>query len=594
MNAGLQTPTNAPLSPPHSAAHEVLSLVARQVGLIPWPVFLVAALIASIAMRSYPGWLVIGWLLMVAGVLTLRWRVLTFPADDADDQALVPALRKAIVLSGVNGLTHAMCVFFFPLMTELERSVLTMLLAGLSSGAVGSTSGHPAIYSAYAGPVMGGLALAWLVVPSNAQQGWLGTSMSVLIVMYLLVLMSLARGNYQSLQRAVGLRQKAFQLNRELRDALEVAEHANIAKTRFLASASHDLRQPLHTLTLFSAALNTENLSDRAQDIVGHMNTAIRALGEQLSGLLDLSKLDAGIIQTQACAMHLAPLLRQLHHEFTPLAHSKGLRLALTCPESLGVHSDGVHLSRVVRNLLDNAIKYCDAGTVWLGAEALPGQDGLPDRVLIKVRDTGRGIPSEHHRQVFEEFFQLDNPERDRTKGLGLGLSIVQRLSQLLDIRISLESEIGVGTQVTLSMGAATSALPPTPAPEEPEASMPMCHMLVIDDETEVRAAMKALLTSRGCRVTLAASTDEAIRLAAEDPPDIALVDFRLRAEENGIKAIRKLRQLQPSLPALLVSGDTAPDRLREAQEEGLLLLHKPVSADTLLQAIRLALEEEN
>lgn len=324
------------------------------------------------------------------------------------------------------------------------------------------------------------------------------------------------------------------------------------------------------------------------------MNTAIRALGEQLSGLLDLSKLDAGIIQTQATAMDLSPLLRQLHHEFTPLAHSKGLRLVLGCPESLGVQSDEVHLSRIVRNLLHNAIKYCDAGTVRLQAEAVPATNGVPAQVRVKVQDTGRGIPPEHQRQVFEEFFQLDNPERDRTRGLGLGLSIVQRLAQLLDIQVSLHSEVGLGTEVTLTLVPATSALPQAMPTTSDESSLPLCHMLVIDDETEVRAAMKALLTSRGCRVTLAAGTDEALRLAAEDPPDIALVDFRLRAEENGIKAIRQLRRQQPSLPALLVSGDNAPDRLREAQEEGLLLLHKPVSADTLLQAIRLALEEEH
>lgn len=255
----VQAAATAPLSPPRSAEHEVLSLVARQVGLIPWPVFLSAVLIVSIAMRSHPGWLVIGWLLMVTGVLVLRWRFLRRPPGK--DDALKPALRKAIALSGLNGITHVLCVLFFPHMTELERAVLTMLLAGLSSGAVGSTSGHPVIYSAYAVPVMGGLALGWAVVPSNAQQGWLGTSMSVLIVLYLLVLMSLARGNYRALQHAVGLRQRAFQLNRELRNALEAAEHANVARTRFLASASHDLRQPLHTLALFSASLKSENLS---------------------------------------------------------------------------------------------------------------------------------------------------------------------------------------------------------------------------------------------------------------------------------------------------------------------------------------------
>lgn len=566
------------------ADREVLTLIARQVGLIPWPVLLVACLVGAVAARQADAAVVLAWVAAVVIVLLIRWRHLHRPP--APQEPLGPAMRRAVLLSGLNGVTHAVGLLFFSGMSELERSVVSMLLVGLTTGAVGTTAGHPGVYRAYALPVMLSLSMAWAVSPLSSHQGWMGASMAVLSGLYLMVLLSLARHNHQSLLDSVALRQRETALNQELRQALRAAEQANAAKTRFLASASHDLRQPLHTLTLFSAALKAQPLDERSAEIVGHMNIAINALGEQLSSLLDISKLDAGTVHAHLQPLAVQPLLDSLYRDFLPWARHKGLHLALEgAPGLLAVQTDGALLARIVRNLLDNAVKYSDAGTVWLGARAEGG------RVLIHVRDTGRGIAPAHQRRVFEEFFQVDNPERDRSKGLGLGLSIVQRLAYLLDITVTLRSEPGVGTEVELSLPAATQMpAPPEPAPDAPAAA-PMCHMLVIDDEAEVRAAMRSLLGTLGCQVTLAASTDEAVRLAALDPPDIVLADFRLRGEESGIKAIRQLRERQPALPALLISGDTAPDRIQEAEAEGLSLLHKPVSVDELLQAIQQALE---
>ncbi|RRS02958.1 hybrid sensor histidine kinase/response regulator [Aquabacterium soli] len=578
------------LTPPRPAEHEVLGLVARHVSRIPFPVFLAALLIAVMASRTHATAPVAAWLALTTLVLVLRWVLLRRPP--APTESARPAMRRAVVLSGLNGVAHALSLLFFPGMGDLERAVLTMLLTGLSSAAVGSTCGHPRIYPAYAVPVMVALAVAWGFTPEPAgpdARGWLGPSMGVLIMLYLAVLLSLARDNHRALTQAVDLRRREFKLNEELRQALTLAEQANAAKTRFLASASHDLRQPLHTLSLFSASLTTNELSPRGQAIVNHMNTALKALGEQLSGLLDLSRLDAGIIDSRSRTIALAPLLTQLHQACAPVAEAKGLRLVLACDDDLlAAHTDEAHLARIVRNLLDNALKYCDAGTVWIRAGWRGG------RALVSIKDTGRGIPAEHHARVFEEFFQLNNPERDRSKGLGLGLSIVQRLSQLLGIELGLVSEPGVGTEVSLLLPAPQGALPTaTEDATSTAAAMPSCHMLVIDDEADVRTAMEVLLTSLGCRVTVCACTDDAMRLAAADPPDIVLADLRLRGEQSGIKAIRKLRQQQPGLPALLISGDTAPDRLKEARAEGLVLLHKPVAVDTLLAAIQQALEAD-
>jgi CheY-like chemotaxis protein len=410
--------------------------------------------------------------------------------------------------------------------------------------------------------------------------------MSFLCLAFLGVQNGLARDNYRALVESVEMRNQQSRLNEQLRAALAQAEDANAAKTRFLASASHDLRQPLHTLTLFCAALMTHPLDESARRILTHMDGALGALRSQLTALLDMSKLDAGIVSVHPRACDIGPMLRRLCDANREEAHAKGLQLSCDIDGPLIVHTDPLHLERIVGNLLDNAVKHCDAGHVWLRARA------QGDRVQLIVQDTGRGIAPQNQAKVFEEFYQVDNPERNRTRGLGLGLSIVQRLSRLLALPLALHSELGVGTTVTLSLTPAqASEAEPAQEPLD-SAAMPLCHMLVLDDEAGVRVAMKTLLESLGCRVTLAASTDEAMRLASQDPPDVVLADFRLRGDESGIKAIRKLRQQQPDLPAMLISGDTAQDRLIEAEQAGLRMLHKPVSVDVLLKAVMDTLEQ--
>jgi CheY-like chemotaxis protein/anti-sigma regulatory factor (Ser/Thr protein kinase) len=249
------------------------------------------------------------------------------------------------------------------------------------------------------------------------------------------------------------------------------------------------------------------------------------------------------------------------------------------------VQTDRLLLERIVRNLTDNAIKYTDAGSVRLGV-ARAGDD-----VVVSVADTGRGIPASEHARVFEEFYQLDNPERDRTRGFGLGLSIVKRLADLLDIRLDMESAPGAGTTFRLHLavapgGAATAALPAATA-----SRLNGLHVLVVDDEGQVRLGMKTLLEGMGCRATLVDSTQRAVAAAERDRPDIVVADFRLRGEDDGIAAVRSLRALYPELPAILLSGDTAPDRLREAETAGIALLHKPVVVADLAQAIARARE---
>lgn len=569
---------------PLNAEVEVLELIARQVSKVPWAVGLSALYVLAMAWHQVPQWALLTWTLAVIGMQAVRWKVLRTLPTSALSHAR--RMKVAVLLSGLNGLAQGSAVLFFYGMTDLQRAVVSILLAGITAGAVGTTNGHPSIFKAFALPVMLGLSLAWAVTPHHGASLLVDGAMSFLCLAFLAVQNGLARDNYRALVESVDMRNQQIRLNEQLRSALEQAEDANAAKTRFLASASHDLRQPLHTLTLFCAALMTHQVDESARRILTHMDAALSALRSQLTALLDMSKLDAGIVSVRARACDIGPMLRRLCDAKREEAHTKGLQLTCAVDGPLIVHTDPLHLERIVGNLLDNAIKYCDAGHVWL----LTRREG--ELLHLSVKDTGRGIAEKDLGKVFEEFYQVDNPERDRTRGLGLGLSIVQRLGRLLELPVTLASDLGVGTTVSMALPLAqASEAEPTEEPAE-SAAIPLCHMLVLDDEAGVRMAMKTLLESLGCRVTLAACTDEAMRLASLDPPDVVLADFRLRGEESGIKAIRKLRQQQPDLPAMLISGDTAQDRLIEAQQAGLRMLHKPVSVDVLLKAVMDTLEQ--
>lgn len=576
-------PTDAD-GPKHlSVDLQILHLLAHQVSKVPWPVGAAALVVCIMGWGTAPAWALLSWTLSIWLVQAIRWRVLRHLPESK--RPMPERMQIAVLLSGINGVCHALAVGFFPYLNDGQRSVLSLLLAGITTGAVGTTSGHPRIFHAFALPTMLGLALGWAWVPLTASSSWIGLAMATFLVAYQGILSSLAKGAYGALNRSIKMQIKQWRMNRQLREALKQAEQANAAKTRFLASASHDLRQPLHTLTLFCAALDNQGLPPQARGIVSHMDAALRVLREQLSTLLDISKLDAGVVQTQTQSFNLLPWIDQWRQAFQPQAQQKQLRMDTEIDPSLAnacfVRTDPLHLDRIVSNLLDNAIKYCDAGTVWLKLSAR-----APGNIDLIIQDTGRGIPSSEQERVFEEFYQIGNPERDRSRGLGLGLSIVKRLTALLQMPLSIASEEGVGTRMTLRLNTCEAPMDAAPMTAPTGADLPACHVLVLDDEPAILMAMQTLLTAHGCRVSVAETTDEAMSLVNQERPDLVLADFRLRGAESGIKAIRKLRQRWPDLPALLVSGDTAGHRLQEAQEAGLTLLHKPVSVDALLRAM--------
>jgi CheY-like chemotaxis protein len=275
--------------------------------------------------------------------------------------------------------------------------------------------------------------------------------------------------------------------------------------------------------------------------------------------------------------------LQRLLEEFASLAEKKAIGMRLDCPESAMVNTDGTLLERMIRNLVTNAINHnsrCD-----LVLQVVPA--GSQWRLVVK--DTGRGIDPSQHEHIFEEFYQLENRERDRTKGLGLGLSIVRRLSELLELDMQFRSVPGEGTEFGFTIDAAkpaettgAAAAPVLPSRELLRSLL----VLVVDDEKSVREGMSSLLGNLGCRVMTAEDTGKALAAAAEQEPDIALVDARLRDRDSGLDTIKGLRELYPGLPAVIISGDTAPDRLLEFDRAKIPVLVKPVLVGPLQEAL--------
>ena len=367
-----------------------------------------------------------------------------------------------------------------------------------------------------------------------------------------------------------------------LADLNAALQAANDAKTRFLAAASHDLRQPVQALTMYMAALQRERSAPLRGSLMARMDQSLRALGGMFDVLLDMSRLDAGLVRPAPASLSVDGLLARLVDEHTLRARALGLDLRLHWPRGVSgatTRSDAALLEGCLRNLIDNALKYTPRGGVvvrWRPGAA-PGATWR-----IEVRDTGPGIALALQTQVFEEFFQVGNEERDRSKGLGLGLSIVQRTVLLLGHRLSLRSVPGRGCCFTLELPRVEpDAAAPSPAgPGEGTDGVPL-ELVVIDDDAMVRDSLAALLVRWGHRVYQGADADEALaqwQAAGRPALDAAIVDLRLRAGRTGLDAIADLRHaVGVNLPALVMTGDTAPDRLRLLMQAGQAWLPKPL-----------------
>jgi signal transduction histidine kinase len=425
-----------------------------------------------------------------------------------------------------------------------------------------------------------------IMIPTSVWSALQGDALhvtySVLAVLWIAVIAVLANSFSELLVKALRLQFANLDLANDLLRQKELAESANIAKSRFLASASHDLRQPVHALGMFVGALGDRALDGDSRRLVSQIQNSVGALDSLFGAILDISRLDAGVIESRPRAFPIRPLLERICREEMPEVKRKGIALHLL-PCSLSVHIDPVLLERVLRNLLSNAVRYTDKGRVVIGCRR-------GERLSVEIWDTGCGIAVDQQDLIFQEFYQVGNPERDRTRGLGLGLAIVQRLTRILDTPMRMQSRVDKGSVFKLSVAlAATGQAITEPAPDSSVVAHRPLSILVIDDEAAIQEAMSALLVGWGHSVVAAGSCTEMLDRAAgfTTTPDLIISDYRLRDDENGIATIERLRsEFNNDIPAILITGDTAPDRIREATASDCFLMHKPVSNSRLRAAI--------
>ena len=379
----------------------------------------------------------------------------------------------------------------------------------------------------------------------------------------------------EALQRHRGeLEKRIREATADLATKKDMAERANQAKSRFFAAASHDLRQPLHALSLFVAALKSRNQQPEAQTLIDNIEASTAAMELLFNSLLDISRLDAGTIEAHPVHFSLKKLLLDLEQQFRALATEKQLQLRFR-PCDVTLYSDPMLIERILVNLIANAIRYTDDGGILVACRRRGRM------VRLSVIDTGRGIPPDQQESVFQEFVQLHNPARDRSKGLGLGLAIVSRLGRLLGHRVNLRSRPGHGSMFSIDIPCGDASLIQPPAPATPPGQIPAdALVLLVDDESAILRGMTELFDNWNIDLVTAHSTAEAEQWLASigRPPDVIVSDYRLPDDTDGIEVISRLRALYgANIPAILVTGDTAPDTILRISEAGFPLLHKPL-----------------
>ncbi len=530
--------------------------------------------IAIVFFNEVPDFIVISWLLVIYGLSFIRY--LSVRKFKALDKQAIDVVRWGDVFAFfafLSGLSwgSASIIFFTPDNLQLFH-ILTLIIIAMSVGSLAALSAHPKSFYLFVIPAM--LPMIWRYLSTDEQSYMI---FGILLFVLNFAFFSIVKVNHKILRDSINLRFENVGLIDQLTKQKEKAEKANIAKTKFLAAASHDLRQPLHAMGLFLGILEDKVEKEEQKAIVQKIQKSGEALNDLLDSLLDISKLDAGVIQVDSKPFPVNNLLASLKDEFAVSASENNLKIKFV-ETKLWLDSDYHIVERIMRNFISNAIRYTHSGGIVVGCRRVEG------RLLLAVYDTGIGINEDDIQIVFDEFHQLHNPERDRSKGLGLGLAIVKRMAKLLNMPLWIKSVHGVGSCFGLIMPCYENISPQVPLTDATKNNAVfdgMC-VLVVDDEEAVRESLTELLRSWHCEVIASASGAEAVRMIENVSvrPDIILADYRLRGNETGIDVIQRVNSLYSGseIPAIIITGDTAPDRIKEVENSGYKILNKPVS----------------
>ena len=380
------------------------------------------------------------------------------------------------------------------------------------------------------------------------------------------------------------LRKEVAMRTTDLQEAMEMAERSNVAKSRFLAAASHDLRQPLQALSLYTGVLEVKIRDPEVVPVINNISNGIQVMRDMLTTLLDVSRLDAGVIVPVVNQIAISDIFDEFDDDFQQLAQDKGVSFRI-CKSSLQTESDPVLLGRILRNLISNAVHYTNQGKILIGCR----RHGRIFRV--EVYDTGIGISADQLDEIFKDFHQVGNVARNRRLGLGLGLAIAKGMADLLGHRLAVSSLPGKGSCFSIELPLIKALHEPheKEQPRQPTTGQQEC-ILVIDDEPDILHSLKSLLEVYGYQVIAALSEHQALQnlQTLSKRPDIIIADYRLKEGKNGSDAIIEIgKACGTKIPGILLTGDTDPERIASANRSGFSLLHKPMDPAILVATIQ-------
>lgn len=542
---------------------------------------IVASGMVAAALYGTAGNAILVWYAAYCLLQGMRWWI--WHAFERDPERMHNARRWAqrhaaslILVGAVYGLPT---LLFFPADDVAIQLFCLAVIAVTATGAVATTTGYTPSLVTFSLP-----ALAQAAVRCMIEDGVVFNVLTVVFITLPALLVYFSVTQTRAIREALQVRYENAALVAELREQKLAAERANLAKSRFFAAASHDLRQPLQALGLFTASLRDAERRPEDSRKFEQILSSVDALESLFDELLDVSRLDAGYVQPNIVHLDTARLFARLESAYGPVAAKNGLELRFRGnPPPL--HCDPILLERVLGNLISNALRYTLKGGVLVGWRR------RGNRLQLEVWDTGIGIPRSEFRQIFDEFYQLGNPERDRRHGLGLGLATVKRVAALLECPLSLNSELGRGSvfRIAVPLGDAAQVSAPAPVSFGNIDALAGKVVAVIEDDGMVREGLVTLLEQWRCRPVAAGSAAELTTLLKGEAliPDVVLADYRLRDHQTGITAIEALRaRYGAKLPALLVSGDTTEELFRAARERSLIFIAKPVSSARLRAAL--------
>ena len=467
-----------------------------------------------------------------------------------------------------------------------EVLLLSFILTGMIAGALLPLSCYLPAYFAFSIPMLTPFAINMFTL-----EGTEFTSTGLLIIIFLVSMLAFSILVNRNILDSIKLRLNNIKLLDDLKIQKDLADVANSDKSRFLVATSHDLRQPLYALDLYLGALGAELKSAKQLTLLDKAKLSTNTLSVLLNALMDISKLDSGGVQPSPSYFDLSDLVESIYLDYEQQAQDKGIEIKASL-DKVCVNTDQVLLGRIIRNLISNAINHNQ--NCCLTIATILGND----QVRLDISDSGKGIARTELVNIFSEFYQLNNPERNRNKGLGLGLAIVKRLSDLLLIPIEVDSVEAKGTRFSLTVAVEKRKIPRLKN-IEPFANEELAGLfiIVIEDEQAVRDATKILLRSWGCEVLVSSSKAELMATLIKDNyplPDLVISDYRLRDKNNGLYAVRAVNDyFEAKIPVLIVTGDSSVEIVFEINAQNYNLLIKPVSSQILGSKIASILKAE-